>query len=77
LSDDVEESEGCFLMVPKELKESSEWFDPAFHLANHFGLLNCSPQKSITLLRECMLTRLHYPYTENKDSSPQHTTGGN
>lgn len=61
LSDDIDESEGCFLLVPKVLKESREWFDPAFHLANHFGLLHCSPQKSILLLRECMTTRLQYP----------------
>ena len=65
LSDDLEESEGCFLLVPKALKESREWFDPAFHLANHFGLLHCSPQKSILLLRKCMTTRLQYPQNED------------
>lgn len=37
------EPEGCFLLVPKLLRESRHWFEDDFHRDHKFGLLCCSP----------------------------------
>jgi len=37
------EPEGCFLLVPKLLRESRHWFEADFHRDYKFGLLCCGP----------------------------------
>lgn len=45
---------GCFLLSPKMLLESQQWFQPKFHRDNHFGVLECAPSKSVLALTNCI-----------------------
>lgn len=51
-------AQGCFLLSPKMLLESQEWFQPKFHRDNHFGVLECAPSKPVLALTNCIREHL-------------------